>query len=344
MNNKSARLRIAVCVLLFFSGVLAHADRIPAMANIPEGIGSKQLATLNRQTQALENELQLFQAAAAAFNAKSADKQTDREFNELQAQRSAYVQSVQTFNEQIKAIRIIQSINAMAKRLDWGAQKRSRLDVALNRLQGDGDSIATSADIRQAWQEILTRGENGTLAREASEGDGPKIVWSGRQSHEDCAVFALASAVGLPYSVAATRATELIKQAEWHSAEERANPQQLIESRGLNGGEVIMLAEVFGRSEVVQSSDFAKTLRSGRPVMINVVPPDGDTFSGHEIVLSKTFQHGGEIWFEMLDSNHDHPLYLNVKGLNTILQERGVAFRSEPGATPKPLRDDDKHK
>jgi len=342
MKNKSERLRIAICVLLLFSGVLAHADRIPAIANIPAGISSKQLATLNQQKQALENALRVFQAAAAAFNAKSAANQTDQEFNGLQAQRSEYVQSVQSFNEQIEAIRIIRSMNAMAKRLDWGTQKRSRLDNALNRLQGDGNSTATGADIRQAWQEILTRGENGTLAREASEADGPKIVWSGRQSHEDCAVFALASAVGLPYSVAAARATELIKQGEWHSAEERANPQQLIESRGLNGGEVIMLAEVFGRAEVVQSSGFEKTLKSGRPVMINVVPPDGDTFSGHEVVLSKTFQHGGETWFEMLDSNHDHPLYLNAKGLNTILQERGVAFRPESGATPKLLRGDGK--
>jgi hypothetical protein len=135
--------------------------------------------------------------------------------------------------------------------------------------------------------------------------------------------------------VAATRAAELIRQGEWHPAEERAHPQQAIESTGLTGGEIVLLAEDFGDAEVVLSSDFAKTLKSGRPVMIGVIPADGDLSGGHQVVLSKTFQHGGEAWFEMMDSNHNHPLYLSTKELTTILVERGVAYRPEKGTVPK---------
>ena len=72
--------------------------------------------------------------------------------------------------------------------------------------------------------------------------------------------------------------------------------------------------------------------------MINVIPASGN--GGHEVVLTKTFQHGGETWFELMDSNQGplRRLYLNAKELDVILQENDVAFHSEPGTTPMLLR------
>lgn len=102
-----------------------------------------------------------------------------------------------------------------------------------------------------------------------------------------------------------------------------------------------MLAESFGQAEVVPSSEFAKTLSAGRPIMVNVVPPGAKPNSGHEVVLTKTFQHGGETWFVMVDSNQgpQRRLFLSSSELNSILQENGVAFRPESGTTPSLLRD-----
>jgi hypothetical protein len=101
-----------------------------------------------------------------------------------------------------------------------------------------------------------------------------------------------------------------------------------------------MLAEAFGQAEVVPSSDFAKTLKGGSPVLVNVVPKGGDLRSGHEVVLIKTFQHSGEAWYVMMDSNQgpQQRLFLSAKELNTLLKENGVAFHPEPGTTPKLLR------
>jgi len=333
MKKHLARCGLAVC-LLVFSGALAQTA-IPALAKIPDGLTQKQMDALAQRKQVLETELKSFQAAAAAFNAKSADNQTDQEFNALQTQRSNYVQAVQAFNAEVEDIRTAIAMNAYAKRMQWEEKKRARLETALNALHADGDDNATDVDIRQAWRDISSREGQADLLRAASRGDGPKIVWSGRQSHEDCAVFALASAAGLPYSVAATRAAELIRQGEWRGAEERAHPQHAIETRGMIGGEVVLLAEDFGSAEVVPRTEFAKTLKSGRPVLIGVVPADGDLSRGHEVVLSKTFQQGGETWFEMMDSNHDHPLYLSNKELGTILLERGVAYHPEERTVPK---------
>lgn len=335
MRKQIAAWRVFASWILLFSVGLAQRVAIPALASIPDGISQKQRDMLSQRKQVLESELQNFQTAAAAFNAKSADDQTDQEFNGLQTQRSNYIQAAQDFNAEVEDVRTAMLMNAYASRSQWQEEKRSRLKAALNALRADGDANATDVAIRMAWGEISNREESADLVRAAAQGDGPKIIWSGRQSHEDCAVFALATAAGLPYSVAATRAAELIRQGDWRGGEERAHPQQTIESKGLNGGEVVLLAEDLGNAEVVQSSDFAKTLKGGRPVMVGVVPEDGNLSGGHEVVLSKTFQRDGETWFEMMDSNHDHPLYLSTKELSTILLERGVAYRPEKGTVPK---------
>lgn len=244
-------------------------------------------------------------------------------------------------SERFIAAFTIQAVNALAQHQGWSADKRARLNKALNKLKFDGDPNATGVMIRQSWRDILARGQGEEFAREAANGEGPGFPGAGTQNrYEDCAIFALANSAGLPYGVVAARATELMREGEWRPAAERANPQQAIEQRGLNGGEVVMLAEAFGQAEVVASKDFAKTLKEGRPVMVNVVPQDGDTQKGHEVVLTKAFRRGSETWYEMMDSNQgtQRRLYLSTKELNTMLQENGVAFRPEPGTVPMLLR------
>jgi hypothetical protein len=240
-----------------------------------------------------------------------------------------------------ESVRVINAMNALARQLGWSPDKLARLDAALGRLAFDGDPNSTGVQVRGTWHDVIARGPDADLVREASQRDGLGFPGAGTQTvNNDCTVFALANAAGLPYGLVAARANELIRQGEWHSPADRANPQAMIEKHGLNGGEVVLLAEVFGQAEVVPSSGFAKTLSAGRPVMINVVPADGKMNSGHEVVLTKTFQHRGETWFEMMDSNQgpQRRLFLSSKELNTILQENGVAFRPNPGTTPKLLR------
>ena len=239
------------------------------------------------------------------------------------------------------SLRVITGINALAVQLEWSADKRDRLNKALTELKVDGDPDATSVQIHRTWQDILIRGQDAALVREASQGGGLGLPGAGRQSgFNDCTVFALANATGLPYGVVAARATELIRQGNWRSAAERANAQTTIEQQGLVGGEVIMLAEVFGQAEVVSSAHFAQTLAQGRPIMVNLVPADGNVDSGHQVVLTKTFQHAGETWYVMMDSNQgpQRPLFLSARELSTAQQENGVAFRPEPGTTPALLR------
>jgi hypothetical protein len=120
-----------------------------------------------------------------------------------------------------------------------------------------------------------------------------------------------------------------------------ANPQKAIEKNGLNGGETIMLAEAFGRAKVVPSADFAGTLRDGHPILVEVMPYSGRGNMGHEVVLTKSFQHAGQNWYEMMDSNQgaERRLYLSERELHTIVEESGVVFEPDPGRKPKLLRD-----
>lgn len=238
---------------------------------------------------------------------------------------------------------MLESMGSLAKRLKWSGEEQARLSKALNALDFDGDPSATPALIRQTWQNILTRGREKDFREEASRGFGPGFEGQGageQTQYNDCAVFALANAAGVPYGVAAGKAAELIRQGSWRPPASRENPRELIEKSGLNGAEVIMLAESLGQAEVVRSPEFASALKEGSPVMVNVTPHSGNLNGGHQVVLTKTFQHEGAPWYEMVDSSQGahQRLYLSAEELDTILQENGIAFRREPGQTPKLLR------
>jgi hypothetical protein len=236
--------------------------------------------------------------------------------------------------ERMQGDAVISGINAQAKRLGWSADKLERLDKALNNLNLDDNSTVTYTEVSRVWQDVKARGQDRDIAQEASRGGGAGFPGAGTQTqYNDCTIFALANAARLPYGVVAARAAELIREAEWRSAGERANPQQTIEKVGLNGGEVIMLAEAFGQAKVVPPADFAATLKNGRQVLVNLAP-------GHEVVLTKAFLHGGETWYEMMNS-YQSPLqrqYVSDKELNTLLLEKGVSFAPEPATVPQLLR------
>jgi hypothetical protein len=330
---------------------------------------------LDQRHDALLKRFQLWKVRADKFNQKYTGREFDADSQEakdgaaeqawLSQEAQDYVHAAKVFKSDVdkfgalngpaaeqpcsestptvdpESVRVINAMNALAKNLGWSADKLARLDTALHKLSSDGDPNSTGVQIRSTWQGIVARGQDADLVREASEGGGLGFAGAGTQTvNNDCTVFALANAAGLPYGAVAARATELIHQGDWRGADERANPQAVIERHGLNGGEVVMLAEAFGQAEVVPSSDFAKTLHAGRPVMINVIPADGNMRSGHEVVLTRTFQHRGETWFEMMDSNQgpQRRLFLSGSELNTVLQENGVIYSPNPESTPKLLR------
>lgn len=264
------------------------------------------------------------------------------EATEVKTAAKKYRAALEEFKKNLANARrgyeILIGMNALAKRLGWGEREQERLDLALRTLGGDGYDNISREKIIQTWDDILARDKDGELAKESAQGRGPGLPGAGEQTlYQDCTIFALANAAGIPYGVVAARATKLIGEGEWRSGEERADPQKVIETKGLIGEEVTMLAESLGQAEVVKSEDFAKVLDSGRPIMIDVEHQKG---GGHEVVLTKTFQHGDETWYEMMDSNQGpvRRLYLSHRELNVILLENGVAFRPEEGTVPMLLR------
>ncbi len=210
---------------------------------------------------------------------------------------------------------------------------RYRLDNALHQLDPDPPFRRDSAAIARAWNAMRGRTADDRFREAAASGQGPGLYGSGTQSEQDCAVFALATAAGIPYGAAAARATELIGQGPWRPARDRVNPQDALERRGggLMGGEVIILAEGYGRAVVTPPPQYATTLQQGYPVMLGVAATGGS----HQIVLSKTFQMGAETWFEVIDSNQGptERLYASASDLAAIAQENGVSYRPEPNRT-----------
>jgi hypothetical protein len=328
------------------------AQQIPALKVLPPDMAPSGAALTARRTEltqertTLHGKINDLNARCAAIKEGSAAEiACKHDQAELTIALNSHIEKSNDFNEDaqpaLTAYTMLNKMDALAKKLGWSPEKQARLHKALHKLDFDGDPNATGDQIRRAWQDVLSRNMDADLVREASKGGGLGFPGAGTQTvHNDCTIFALANATGRPYGEVGATATELIREGEWRNAGDRANPQAAIEHDGLNGGEVVMLAESYGQAEVVSRSDFARTLNAGRPILLNVVGSGGNVNGGHEVVLTKTFQHDGETWFVMMDSYQgpQRRLFLSGKELNTMLQENGVAYRPEPGTTPALLR------
>lgn len=363
MNLFNPRAFVAGLICLLLTSLAAHSatlstEKAPDIAAIPSGLQAEQKAMFEKQLAGIAELRTAFKTAMADYNntprsgivvGSSQEKELNLKIATVNLSRANYISAVKAFNEAMAAeraamktrLRYIKMMNNHVQGLEyWDQKKKDRVNAALHQLESDGDLEATSTQVRDAWSHILARDSAKDLAAEAAQGEGPGFPGAGTQSHEDCAVFALANAAGLPYGLVAARAADLIGKAGWRPPEERSAPERTIARRGLNGGEVIILAETFGQATVVPSKDFAAALGKGGRILVNVFPADGDLEGGHEIVLTKTFQHDGETWFAVMDSNQapDKMLYLSSKELHTILQENGVLFQPEPNRTVPLLR------
>ena len=240
-------------------------------------------------------------------------------------------------DEALRAVTIKQ-INALANNLGWDDKKRKRLDVALNKLAPAFDRSVTQDQIKQTSQTIIIRG------REIESLRGVEFLRLPVQVDKPVSKTVLFLLWPMPLDCLTEWLLRgLLNSSAWvigAALRIVRIPQEAIEKKGLTGGEVILLAESFGQAEVIPRSAFEKTLNEGRPIMVNVVSPDGNWNRGHEVVLTKTFQYQNDTWFEIMDSNlgPQRRLYLTRKELDIIIQENGVAFCPEPGTTPRLLR------
>jgi hypothetical protein len=245
---------------------------------------------------------------------------------------------------------VVLGLLAEAKRNHWDDKKQQRLALAMLSLGLPSNFNPASYDVDGAWAAVMARGQNAELAREAAQAPGPELfsAGAGQQSFNDCTLFALANATGQPYDVVAARADLLLRHASWRPDADRANPPQVferpaIQNAGLNAGEVIFLAENYGQAEMITPANFAQTLRSGVPITIAVQlpnpPPPPALPIDHQVVLSKSFQHGGQTWYEMMDSNQGatQRLYWSAAEIDTVIAENGVAIHRNPGTTPQLL-------
>jgi hypothetical protein len=241
-----------------------------------------------------------------------------------------------------RLVNAIDGLDAMAKESNWDAKKLNRFDATMASLPLSPDFTAPSQDVTGVWATMRKRAQDPVLVKEAAATAGPDLVSvsAGQQTHyTDCTIFALASASGQPYEVVAAKATAMISDANWRPQEERNAAQHTIEHGGLNGDEVAFLAETAGQTHTVTPANFASALRSGTPLLLDVAlppRPNRDDIQ-HEVVLSKAFQHNGQTWYEMIDSNQGpvRRLYLSTPELQTIVRENAVAFVHDPGTTPQ---------
>jgi hypothetical protein len=330
---------LAVALLIVSPAVAALRDPKPVPAGLPSGIAA-ELSTERQALIARKDEIEARFASVEAScagipeddTARIASCQTDAA--KVEDDGDAYIRD----RDKLEGRYVIASLDSLAANsFNWDAEERARLGAAFKALADLEHGTAEQA--RQVWSDVLARGQAQELLNAASAGVGPGFPGAGQQTDlQDCTIFALANATGRPYGWVAGVAAHLISQAPYREVGDRMDPEAVLERSGLNGGEVIMLAENFGQAEIVEVKDFPTALERGTPIMIDVLPPDGS--GEHEVVLTKAFEHEGEIWYEVMDSNQGplRRLYFRDSELKTVLLENGVAYRPESGTVPTLLR------
>lgn len=232
--------------------------------------------------------------------------------------------------------RIIQQLQSLAAADHWPAEKRARFSAALLALglTREDDHLEVEHTYL-SWHDLATRPTDADLetAADAAPGSAVFSASQGQQfHHQDCAIFALANASGRPYGVMASAAADAVSRDTSRSDAQRGDPNKTTADLGLNGAEVIYLAEKFGQVSVVRPRDFTQTLAAGDAIMVNV--------GEHEVVLTKSFQHDGKPWFEVMDSLQPttQRVYVSAAELNAKITENGVVYHAEPGNTVPLLR------
>jgi hypothetical protein len=241
---------------------------------------------------------------------------------------------------------IIKNIMARAQRLGWSAKKLKHLEKNLRNLDLDQNDYfgATPDQVKRVWQTVEARSLDKILARDLARGQGPSLPPGQMQTnYNDCTIFAIANAARLPYPVVAAQATEVVKDAGYRSIAEKADPQKTIETRGLKGPELITVVETFGQAQLVAPADFVQTLMNRKPIIVGLEYPTGDPnnpVGGHAVVLTKTFLHNGDRWYEMMNSQESpwKRQYLSEDELRTILSCKGIVYNPEPGTVVKQLK------
>lgn len=216
-----------------------------------------------------------------------------------------------------------------------------RAELALDNLGLKSVQPRNRQRATEIWSNMRRRSLDPAFLQAAARGAGSRLFESGWQSgrYDDCALFALATAADIPYGVVAASTNELLAKASWRVETDRKDTRRVFQlAGGLNGGEVIVLAELFGRAAIVRPDAFASTVSGGRPILISVATAGR---SNHQVVLTRTFKHQGSTWFELIDSgqkNVTQHLFLTATELTSLLRENGVTVAPEKKRAPRLLR------
>lgn len=368
MKLPFVRPLIIAAVLVCHVGPASAQGPVPPPAVPPADIIAQEAAnlrfkaTLDRRYDALRARHSAWTQRAIAFNRDRAGRNFQERSPEARAaaaesawlsqERTDYALDVARFVHDLEQLRIdraakIRAMATLARALpNWEQGEVERVQSIMRRLQLDGVQDVTLLEMLNTWVQIEARDGDATLAAAAAAGAGPAgLRNTDPQSFEDCTIYAVASATGRPYSVVAALAGEIVRDNAARGDGDRDDPESVIKNHGLDGDEVILLTEAFGEAELVPSGAFVRTLQEGRPVLLSVAPITKNEENilkegNHAVVLSRTFQHDGQTWFEMIDSNlpAGQRRYLTQPELLIVLRENGISYRPEDGRTVPLLR------
>jgi hypothetical protein len=133
-------------------------EKIPPLAHIPDSLYDEEKTRFANQVQNLLIQLTAVKTAYAAYNAKTADEQTDAELNTIEEMRKEYIDAAKSFNEALAA-----EVAAEAQHISpGGAGQIARLE---QQIASDEEAIRRlgfqkrAADFEE-WSKLTEQAQN----------------------------------------------------------------------------------------------------------------------------------------------------------------------------------------
>jgi len=346
---RRALLTAAMVLVAFAPSALAN-EPLPALPVIHPAIAVshpeivQKFATFKTERDVIRARHKKFRAACASVDEGSAaDRWCATEEAALQDEIGdhylASLALIKTYLGLLSQFTIEAQI-AYARTQRWSDKELNSLKAGFKAFASADDADYDPGKVNAIWKAMAARNGDADLTRLAAAAKGFSATGAGTQGNkEDCAVFAVANAAGVPYGAVAAMATKFVGEGKWRRAEERDDPQKTIEEVGLNGGEVLLLAEYYGMARVLARDEFDAALNASDPVMINIYPADNSLLRGHQVVLTKTFKDGSVRWYEAMDSNRGPiaKMFIRADELTALLKEPGIAYAPDRRAI-RPLQ------
>lgn len=184
----------------------------------------------------------------------------------------------------------------------------SKTSELANEMDRAGGSLppagAASAELPPYYGQLVK-----DIGKAESVTAGASYMGTGRQTQDDCVLYAIANGAHVPEKQVNAEFTNIVSHLGMDPIAERANPESVVAEPqnggrgGVNAAEELLVADKFGKVAPVPTDSYARAIASTKQPVITTVELDKSGVQ-HKVVVTGVYRTAdGKIYYSVMDSN-----------------------------------------